>query len=95
MALQSALIQLIEAVGSRTESDVRVATMNLGNEMLYAALVPIECRAEVFHYLAEHTDLRMPLDGGALTLRSEQVLMIIGLAHGTKQNAALGHRPLH
>jgi hypothetical protein len=84
MALRFALTQLIEAVGGTAASDVRVATMDLGSEKMYAALIPIECRAEVHHYLAERTDLAMPLDGGALALNSDQVLKVIGVAYGTK-----------
>jgi hypothetical protein len=60
--------------------------MDLGNEKMYAALVPIECRAEVHHYIAERTDLPLPLDGGALTLSSSQVLKVIGLAYGSTQD---------
>jgi hypothetical protein len=93
VALRLALTQLIETVGGTAASEVRVATMDLGNEKMYAALVPIECRAEVHQYLAEHTDLSMPLDGGALTLSSDQVLKVIGLAYGAKSKDALGLRP--
>jgi hypothetical protein len=84
LALRFALAQLIETVGGTAESDVRVATMDLGNEKMYAALIPIECRAQVHHYIAERTDVSMPLDGGALALNSDQVLKVIGVAYGTK-----------
>jgi hypothetical protein len=84
VALRLALTQLIEVVGGAAASEVRVAAVDLGNEKMYAALVPIECRAEVHQYLAERTDLCMPLDGGALTLSSDQVLKVIGLAYGAK-----------
>jgi len=47
VALRLALTRLIEAVGGTATSEVRVAAMDLGNEEMYAALVPIECRAEV------------------------------------------------
>jgi hypothetical protein len=81
-ALRLALTQLIEVVGGAAASEVRVAAMDIGNEEMYAALVPIECRAEVLQYLAERMDLSMPLDGGALTLSKDQVLKVIGLAYG-------------
>ena len=86
VALGLALTRLVEAVGGMATSDVRVASMNLGNEEMYAALVPLECRAEVHHYIAERTDLPMPLDGGALTLNSSQVMKVIGLAYGSAQS---------
>jgi hypothetical protein len=47
-------------------------------------LVPIECRAELHHYLAERTDLSMPLDGCALILNSDQVLKVIDVVYGTQ-----------
>ena len=93
VALRLALTRLIEAVGGTAAAEVRVATMDLGNEQMYAALVPIEYRAEVHRYLAERTDLSLPLDGGALTLSSDQVLKVIGLACGTKSKDTLGQRP--
>jgi hypothetical protein len=58
--------------------------MDLANEKLYAALVPIECRADLHHYLAERTDLSMPLDGCALILNNDQVLKVIEVAYGTE-----------
>ena len=41
-------------------------------------------RRRVASHLAERTDPSVPLDGGALTLSSDQVLKVIGLAYGTK-----------
>jgi hypothetical protein len=79
MALRLALTQLIQDVVGTAAADVRVARMDLANEKLYAALVPIECRAELHHYLAERTDLSMPLDGCALILSNDQVLKVMRL----------------
>ena len=93
VALRLALTRLIEAVGGTATSELRVAAMDLGNEEMYAALVPIECRAELHHYIAERTDLPLPLDGGALTLSSSQVLKVIGLAYGF--NTGRRFVPLH
>ena len=75
---------LVEALGGTAAADVRVARIDLGNELLYAALLPIEYRAEVHHYLAERTDLSMPLDGCALILTSDQALKVMGVAYGAK-----------
>jgi hypothetical protein len=82
-ALRSAMTILIEAVGGAAAADVRVARINLSNGLLYAALVPVEYRADVLHYLAERTDLSMPLDGYALILNSDQALEVIGVAKRT------------
>jgi hypothetical protein len=84
VALRLALTRLMASVAGTATSEVRVATMDLGNEKMYAALVPVEWRAEVHHYIAERTDLSMPLDGGALALSRDQVLKVIGLAYGAK-----------
>ena len=83
-AVRLAMTLLIEAVAGTAATDVRIARMDLGNEMLYAALVPIEYRAEIHHYLAERTDLSMPLDGCALILNSDQALKVMSLAYGAK-----------
>ena len=83
-ALRLAMTRLIEAVGGTAAADVRVARTALDNEMLYSALVPIEYRAELHHYLAERTDLSMPLDGCALLLTSDQALKVMCLAYGAK-----------
>ena len=83
-ALRLAMTILIEAIGGAAAADVRIARMDLRTEVLYAALVPIEFRADVHHYLAERTDLPMPLDGCALILTRAQALKVMGLAYGTK-----------
>ncbi len=54
--------------------------MTAGLERTYAALIPFEYRAEVHHYIAEHTDVSVPLDGGALVLNCDQALKVINLA---------------
>ena len=82
IALRLALTQLIEAVSGTAAANVRVARMDVANEIMYAALVPIECRAELHHYLAERSDLSMPIDGCALLLNGDQVMKVIGLAYG-------------
>jgi hypothetical protein len=85
VALRFALTRLAEATGATALPAVRVAMMDLGVERMYAALVPIECRAEVHHYIAERTDVSMPLDGGALTLNHDQAAEVIGLAYDVSQ----------
>jgi hypothetical protein len=84
VSLKFALTRLVEAAGIAEPVIVHVAMMDLGTERMYAALVPIECRAEVHHYIAERTDVSMPLDGGALTLNGDQALTVVGLAYGPK-----------
>jgi len=54
--------------------------MTTGTERTYAALIPFEYRAEVHHYIAEHTDVSVPVDGGALVLSGDQALKVINLA---------------
>ena len=82
VSLKFALTRLIEAAGIALPAEVRVATMDLGNERMYAALVPDEYRAELHHYIAERTDVSMPLDGHALSLNGDQALKVIALAYG-------------
>jgi hypothetical protein len=81
VSLRLAMTRLAEAAGGTAQA-VQVATMDLGMERMYEVFVPIECRAEVHHYLAERMDLSMPLDGEALVLNSDQASNVIGLARG-------------
>lgn len=88
IALRFALTRIAEATGATTLPAVRIAVMDLGVERMYAALVPIEYRAEVHHYIAERTDVSMPLDGGALTLNGDQASKVISLAYDDQRAAA-------
>ena len=82
VSLRLALTRLAEAAGGTAQAAVQVAVMALGLEQMYEVLIPIECRAEVHHYLAERMDLFMPLDGEALVLNGDQASKVIGLARG-------------
>jgi hypothetical protein len=88
-ALRSALTRLAEATCGTAPASVRVALMTAGQERTYAALVPFEYRAEVHHHIAEHTDVCVPADGGALILTDDQALKIINLAYSWQQGSPL------
>jgi hypothetical protein len=80
ISLRSALTQLAERTCGTAPAVIRIAVMVAGAERTYAALIPFEYRAEVHHYIAEHTDVSMPVDGGALVLSGDQALKVIALA---------------
>jgi hypothetical protein len=82
VSLKFAFARLIEAAGITEPAEVLVAVMDLGHDRMYAALVPLACRADLHHYIAERTDVAMPLDGGALALNPDQALRVISLAYG-------------
>ena len=82
LSLKFALTRLIHAAGISEPAEVRVVVMDLGNERMYAAVVPMDCRVDLHHYIAERTDVAMPLDGRTLTLNRDQALKVISLAYG-------------
>jgi hypothetical protein len=81
VSLRLAMTRLAEGAGGTAQA-VQVAIMDLGMERMYEVLIPIECRAEVHHYLTERMDLSMPLDGEALVLNADEASSVIGLARG-------------
>ena len=88
VSLRTALKRLAEITCGTAPAVIEVAVSRCGEERTYAALVPFEYRAEVHHYLARHTDIAMPLDGGALVLGGDQALEVIRLAYGVNREGA-------
>ena len=80
MSLRSALTLLAERTCGTAPALIQIAVTTAGTERTYAALIPFEYRAEVNQYIAEHTDVCVPLDGGALVLSGDQALKVINLA---------------
>jgi hypothetical protein len=81
VSLRLAVRRLAEISCGTAPTSVRVAVMPSGADRTYAVLIPFEYRAEVHHYLAEHTSVPIPADGGALVLSSDQALALIDLAY--------------
>jgi hypothetical protein len=81
VSLRLAIRRLAEISCGTAPTSVRVAVMPSGADRTYAILIPFEYRAEVHHYLAEHTSVPIPVDGGALILTSDQALLVVDLAY--------------
>ena len=81
VALGMALTRLIEVAYGAAPPSIRVTVLPAVDGPTYAALLPLESRADVHHYIAEHTDVGMPLDGGTLILNGRQALKVINLAY--------------
>jgi hypothetical protein len=88
VSLRTALKHLAEITCGTAPAVIEVAVSRCGEERTYAALVPFEYRAEVHHYLARHTNIAMPLDGGALILAGDQALEVISLAYRVRREGA-------
>ena len=81
ISLGMALTRLIEVANGAAGPSIRVAVLPAADGPTYAALLPLEYRADVHHYIAERTDVSMPLDGGTLVLTGRQALQVINLAY--------------
>jgi hypothetical protein len=81
VSLGMALTRLIEVAYGAAPPSIRVTVLPASEEPMYAALLPLESRADVHHYIAEHTDVAMPLDGWTLVLSGRQALKVINLAY--------------
>ena len=71
---------------------IPIAITIAGEERTYAALVPLSFRFEVHHFIAEHTDVCPPLDGGTLVLTEAQARKVIDIARS--QEAAARPAPV-
>jgi hypothetical protein len=80
VSLRLAVNSLAELTCGTVPRLVRVAVIPSGNDRTYAVSIPFEYRTEIYQYLAEHTALSLPLDGGSLVLDSAQALTIVHLA---------------
>ena len=89
VSLRLAVKSLAEVTCGTVPHLIRVAVIPVGNDRTYAVAIPFEYRTEIYHYLAEHTALSLPLDGGALILDSQQALVVVNLAREAAANRAV------
>lgn len=89
ISIGRALCRLIEAISGSAPPSIRVTVLPQSEEAMYAALLPLEARADVHHLIAENTDVAMPLDGWTLVLSGRQALQVINLAYSQETAAAV------
>jgi hypothetical protein len=89
VSLRLAVKSLAEVTCGTVPRLIRVAVIPAGNDRTYAVAIPFEYRTEIYQYLAEHTTLALPPDGGALILDTEQALVVVNLARAAAAGRAM------
>jgi hypothetical protein len=91
-SVQAALYRALETLCNGSWSAVRIACVPNGTESRFMVRIEPEWRAEVYAYLAEHSDVRIPPDGSALNLSLEQAMQL-GALHAPVVSSELARAP--
>jgi hypothetical protein len=87
-SVMAALYRAFESLCNGSWSAVRVACVPNGIESRFVVRIEPEWRNTVYAYLAEHSAVMIPPDGGALNLSAEEAVRL-----GAIHDAALGVAP--
>jgi hypothetical protein len=79
VTVRLALKKLAEITCGIAPTSVRVSVVPAGAHRVYVTSVPFEFRSEVYQYLAEHTSIRIPVNGDPLVLTGEEALALVSL----------------
>jgi len=79
VTVRLALKKLAELTCGIAPTSVRVSVVPAGAHRVYVTSIPFEFRAEVYQYLAEHTCIRVPVNGDPLVLTGEEAMALISL----------------
>jgi len=79
VTVRLALKKLAEITCGIAPSSVRVSVVPAGAHRVYVTSVPLEFRSEVYQYLAEHTSIRVPINGDPLVLTGDEAMALISL----------------
>jgi hypothetical protein len=79
VTVRLALKKLAELTCGIAPNSVRVSVVPAGAHRVYVTSIPFEFRAEVYQYLAEHTSIRVPVNGDPLVLTGEEAMTLISL----------------
>ncbi|HTS55277.1 MAG TPA: hypothetical protein VMH26_18560 [Burkholderiales bacterium] len=85
VTVRMALKKLAEITCGFAPSSVRVSVVPSGAHRVYVTSIPFEFRAEVYHYLAEHTSIRVPVNGDPLVLSGDEATALVNLAYRAGQ----------
>jgi hypothetical protein len=80
-SVMAALYRALENLCNGSWSAVRVACVPNGTEHRFVVRIEPEWRSTVYAYLAEHSAISIPPDGGALNLSAEEAVQL-GSVHG-------------
>jgi len=79
VTVRLALKKLAEITCGIAPTSVRVSVVPAGAHRVYVTSVPFEFRSEVYQYLAEHTSIRVPVNGDPLVLTGEEAMALVSL----------------
>ena len=79
VTVRLALKKLAEITCGFAPSTVRVSVVPAGAHRVYVTSVPFEFRSEVYQYLAEHTSIRIPINGDPLVLTGDEAMALVSL----------------
>ena len=79
VTVRLALKKLAEITCGIAPTSVRVSVVPAGAHRVYVTSVPFEFRSEVYQYLAEHTSIRIPVNGDPLVLTGEEAMALVSL----------------
>jgi hypothetical protein len=80
VTVRLALKKLAEMTCGIAPTSVRVSVVPAGAHRVYVTSIPFEFRAEVYQYLAEHTSIRIPVNGDPLVLTGQEAMALISLS---------------
>jgi hypothetical protein len=75
-SVMAALYRALEELCNGSWSAVRVACVPNGTEHRFVVRIEPEWRSTVYGYLAEHSPIQIPPDGGALNLSAEEAMLL-------------------
>jgi hypothetical protein len=85
VTVRMALKKLAEITCGIAPTSVRVNVVPSGAHRVYVTSIPFEFRAEVYQYLAEHTSIRIPINGDPLVLTGDEATVLVNLAYRAGQ----------
>jgi len=88
VTVRMALRKLAEITCGIAPTSVRVSVVPSGAHRVYVTSIPFEFRSEVYQYLAQHTAIRVPLNGDPLVLTGDEASVLVDLAYRAEQEQA-------
>ena len=93
VTVRLALKKLAKITCGFAPSSVRVSVVPAGDQRVYVTSVPFEFRSEIYQYLAQHTSIRIPVNGDPLVLTGEEAKALVALIEPPEQEQALVAAP--
>ena len=93
-SVMAALYRGLESLCNGSWSAVRVACVPNGTEHRFVVCIEPEWRNAVYSWLAEHSNVQIPADGGPLNLSAEEAVRLGEIPHPASTQSARTARRL-